>query len=272
MKPKEEPVDESKLFAAKKKKKVGVPLEKIMATVTGEGCNHATLVAIARAIGAPVPEASSVKQAPQSTTKNIHWDGLSSPSIQRRKGSLWGRSGRRKRESLGARAESLFTENQAASEMLEEMFALAPAPKKAAQSKGEKEVQLLEGTKAQNLEITLANLRDVKPWPPTEDESSSDSIVLGLNDCRNLCADAPGLVRALVATGLGTGLATKKVLGSNDTERCAPPDVLRRLVENMPDDATCRKVAEAAARTPDAKFNKATAFVVAAHGFGLARF
>ena len=50
IKPKEEPVDESKLFAAKKKKKVGVPLEKIMATVTGEGCNHATLVAIARAI------------------------------------------------------------------------------------------------------------------------------------------------------------------------------------------------------------------------------
>jgi hypothetical protein len=262
IKPKEEPIDESKLFAAKKKKKVGVPLEKIMATVTGEGCNHATLVAIARAIGAPIPEASSVKQAPQSTTKNIHWDGLSSPSIQRRKGSLWGRSGRRKRESLGARAESLFTENQAASEMLEEMFALAPAPKKAAQSKGEKEVQLLEGTKAQNLEITLANLRDVKPWPPTEDESSSDSIVLGLNDCRNLCADAPGLVRALVATGLG----------SDDVERCAPPDVLRRLVENMPDGETCRKVAEAAAKTPDAKFNKATAFVVAAHGFGLARF
>jgi hypothetical protein len=156
--------------------------------------------------------------------------------------------------------------------MLEEMFALAPAPKKSSKPSGEKEVQLLEGTKAQNLEITLANLRDVKSWPPTEDESSSDSIVLGLNDCRNLCADAPGLVRALVATGLGTGLATKKVLGSNDTERCAPPDVLRRLVENMPTEEECRKVAESAAKTPDAKFNKATAFVVAAHAFGLARF
>jgi len=156
--------------------------------------------------------------------------------------------------------------------MLEEMFALAPAPKKSSKPSGEKEVQLLEGTKAQNLEITLANLRDVKSWPPTEDESSSDSIVLGLNDCRNLCADAPGLVRALVATGLGTGLATKKLLNSNDTERCAPPDVLRRLVENMPDAETCRKVSEAAAKTPDAKFNKATAFVVAAHAFGLQRF
>ena len=54
-----------------------------------------------------------------------------------------------------------------------------------------------------------------------------------------MCGPA-GMVRALVATGLGTGLATKKVLGSDDTERCAPPDVLRRLVENMPDGAAVK--------------------------------
>ena len=270
----EEPIDESKLFAAKKKKKVGVPNEKIMQQARQEGHSHATLVAIAQAIGAPPPTSpTAASKGPQSTTKNIHWDGLSSPSIQRRKGSLWGRSGQRKRESLGARAESLFTENSAASDMLEEMFALAPAPKKktADGAPREEKLQLLEGTVAQNLEITLAGLRDVKPWPHKEEESS-DAIVLGLNDCRALCEDSPGLVRALVATGLG----------SND-ERCAAPDVLRRLVANLPGanlqafpdggEEECRKVAEAAARAPaGTKFNKATAFVVAVHAFGLVRF
>ena len=54
-------------------------------------------------------------------------------------------------------------------------------------------------------------------------------------------------------------------------QRCAPPDVLRRLVENMPDGETCRKVAEAAAKTPGAKFNKATAFVVAGAGVVVAK-
>ena len=182
VKPKEEPVDESKLFAAKKKKKVGVPLEKIMATVTGEGCNHATLVAIARAIGAPIPEASSVKQAPQSTTKTSTGTGYLHLRSSGGKEAC-GVDLEDEKRTLGA-ARSRFTENQAASEMLEEMFAL-PAPKKAAQSKGE-EVQLL---KARLNRDHPANLRDVKPWLPTEDESSPTPSFL--NDCRNYVRTRP---------------------------------------------------------------------------------
>ncbi|KAH8055436.1 hypothetical protein JL722_8348 [Aureococcus anophagefferens] len=164
-----------------------------------EKMSAATLAAVAKALGVAAPARAEVRDAPASTTKGVHWESVTSPTAKSRQGSLWGRtSGRRNRESLGCRSELLFTENETASKLLEEMFTTTPAkaPKKggatpAKTPDAQKTVEALDHQEALNVSIALAGVRGAKPWPP----SGAD--------------DEAALLRSLVAVGRGRALAAR---------------------------------------------------------------
>ncbi|KAH8073116.1 hypothetical protein JL721_3095 [Aureococcus anophagefferens] len=153
-------------------------------------------------------KASHEKMSAATLAAGVHWESVTSPTAKSRQGSLWGRtSGRRNRESLGCRAELLFTENETASKLLEEMFTTTPAkaPKKggatpAKTPDAQKTVEALDHQEALNVSIALAGVRGAKPWPPSgaDDEAAllRSLVAVGVDGDR-VTADGVRALRAL---------------------------------------------------------------------------
>ncbi|KAH8068956.1 hypothetical protein JL720_12165 [Aureococcus anophagefferens] len=175
--------------------------------------------AVAKALGVAAPARAEVRDAPASTTKGVHWESVTSPTAKSRQGSLWGRtSGRRNRESLGCRAELLFTENETASKLLEEMFTTTPAkaPKKggatpAKTPDAQKTVEALDHQEALSVSIARRRPRRETLAPSGADDEAAllrSLVAVGVDGDRVTADGVRALVVALPsedARGLGRG-------------------------------------------------------------------
>ncbi|KAJ1449139.1 formin homology 2 domain-containing protein [Pelagophyceae sp. CCMP2097] len=250
------PVNDEAIGAYLSLAKRGVPPPAIVIRATQEAkLSEADLQRLKELLGiksAPAAPSQEYAVDGKSACKGVHW----TVKKEAKRTSLWSKNGRKKRESLGARADDIFEDNAEAGQLLEEMFAARPkaaplaAVSEADEADGEaqpkadkpkraaKEVELLDHQKALALQIALASLRGVQPFGPSSG-----------------AREAPGLVRALLACG-----ADAKLVDA---------DALRSVASALPtfDDATALAAA-AASKPAGTKFTRATTFVLAALRFG----
>ncbi|KAJ8598876.1 hypothetical protein CTAYLR_009968 [Chrysophaeum taylorii] len=155
--------------------KLGAQPEAVLARAETEGLSERALGMLRAKLGVA---AVAAKPTPTKAAdyKGIHWQGMDE-SARRKRGSLWARHRNNKRESLGERAETLFKENKAAVELVDQLFSArkkkleaveeeknssttttTTTTRKRAESLRVADVELLDRQKALNLHITLKPL------------------------------------------------------------------------------------------------------------------
>lgn len=111
-----EPVDDDIVAKAVKSAKIGAPKEAVLLKCKSQGANEATLKAVRAALGIKDDEAAPppLPKKAGNSLRGVHWEANKDAERTRNKrGSLWGRMSKNKRESLGARAETLLEDPEA---------------------------------------------------------------------------------------------------------------------------------------------------------------
>lgn len=259
----EERKDEPALDAYLRMKKIGAPAEAILHKARGDGLDEKSLATLRSRLGLASEDKPTTPVRPKTIYKGIHWQGIrDEASTIKKRGSLWGRSGK-KRESLGAKAESMISENEEAAALVDELFSsrkkTAAAAKTTPKEDEETDIAVLgrklDGSEEGHL---LGGRRGSKKSSSTEgrvevlDRQKALNLQIAMRSVMKKGDDEAQLIRETLVTGTDT-----------------PGDSIKAVLSALPPGEELDRVAAFASKYPSTtKFTLATKFALAAQRWG----